>query len=530
MTDSMIRFVGLDVHKRVVEACIVDQAGNVVHRERFALNRHVLGLFATKVLRPGDHVALEASTNCWAVADLLRPHVARVVVSNPMTTKAIAQAKVKTDKVDAYVLAQLLRCDFLPEVWQPDEATRRLRELTGRRATLVGHRTAMRNRIHSVLAMRLVEAPERLFTTASLQWLDDVELDEQGQTLVDSDRRLLAFVQGEIDAIDLELARRGHDSPQVKLLITLPGVDVTTAEAVVAAWGDIRRFPDADHAASYLGLASSTKQSANRCYHGPITKQGNSQARWMLIEAAQHLDKHPGPLGHFFRRLLRKKCRNVAVVAGARKLAMIAWLMLAHEEPYRYAVPQSTEAKLAKLRVKATGKRRVGGVAKGQKVVATRPGHAGGTRRIRALSEVCEVEGLPAPKPLSSGEQRTVRSADCETFVKTIAEQQLVDRRSTRKSAQAGDHDSTAPQATAAPAGPASKAMAAGKEVTTGTPGASPTRAASCPVRIRTLRSGNPFRPHPACEQGDEAPPPAPPTLFSVPKQGRTKEKSQVRR
>ena len=159
MTDSMIRYVGLDVHKRVVEACLVDHAGKVVERERFALSRHALQLFATKILRPADHVALEATTNCWAVADVLRPHVARVLVSNPMATKAIAQAKVKTDKVDAHVLAQLLRCDFLPEVWQPDEATRRLRELTGRRSALVSQRTMMRNRIHSVLAMRLIEAP-----------------------------------------------------------------------------------------------------------------------------------------------------------------------------------------------------------------------------------------------------------------------------------------------------------------------------------------------------------------------------------
>jgi len=101
----MIRYVGLDVHKRVVEACIVDQAGKVVHRERFALNRSTLETFATEILRPTDHVALEATTNCWAVSDALRPHVARVLVSNPMATKAIAQAKVKTDKVDANVLA-----------------------------------------------------------------------------------------------------------------------------------------------------------------------------------------------------------------------------------------------------------------------------------------------------------------------------------------------------------------------------------------------------------------------------------------
>jgi transposase len=238
MTDSSIRYVGLDVHKRVVEACIVDQGGKVVHRERFALNRRTLETFATKILRPTDHAALEATTNCWAVADVLRPHVAKVLVSNPMATKAIAQAKVKTDKVDAHVLAQLLRCDFLPEVWQPDEATRRLRELTGRRSALVSQRTMMRNRIHAVLAMRLIEVSfKKLFSPDGLDWLATVEIDDQGRMLIDSDLRQLAFLQKEIDVLDAELARRGYANEQVKLLMTLPGVDVATAEAMLAAWG-----------------------------------------------------------------------------------------------------------------------------------------------------------------------------------------------------------------------------------------------------------------------------------------------------
>jgi transposase len=430
MTDPILRYVGLDVHKRVVEACIVDHAGKIVQRERFALNRGVLKLVATKILRPTDEVALETTTNCWAVADALRPHVARVVVSNTMATKAIAQAKVKTDKVDAHVLAQLLRCDFLPEVWQPDEATRLLRELCGRRSSLVGDRTAMRNRIHSVLAMRLVEAPERLFSSESLQWLRTVELDAQARLLIDSDLRRLDRVQEEIDGLDEELARRAYASEAARLLMTLPGVDVVTALAILAAWGDPARFPDADHAASYLGLVPSTKQSAEHCYHGPITKRGNSQARWMLIEAAQHLDKHPGPLGHFFRRLLRKKNRNVAVVAAARKLAVIAWEMLTTGEPYRYAIPRSTETKLSRLRVKATGERRKTGPRKGQKCVAKLPGQPGGSRTIRSLAEVCQSEGLPSPRPLSPGEKRTVKQAGAEPLVARISAPQVVPRRS----------------------------------------------------------------------------------------------------
>jgi transposase len=500
MSILKIRYVGLDVHKRVVEACLVDGAGHVVRRERFALNRRTLTTFATQVLRPGDHVALEATTNCWAVADALRPHVARVVVSNPMATKAIALAKVKTDKVDAHVLAQLLRCDFLPEVWPPDEATRRLRELTCRRSALVGQRTMMRNRIHSVLAMRLIEAPRKLFNAEGLEWLKTVELDDQARLLVDSDLAQLEFLQQQIEALDGELARRGHARPEVKLLMTLPGVDTGTAQALLAAWGDVGRFPDADHAASYLGLVPSTKQSAEHCYHGPITKRGNRHARWMLIEAAQHLDTHPGPLGHFFRRLARKKNRNVAVVAGARKLALIGWLMLKANEPYRYALPKTTESKLAKLRVKATGQRRRGGCGPGIKPQAKLPG---GSRTIKSLAGVCALEGLPAPQPLSPGEQRVVAETGCAEFVAQIATGHLVPRGTSRRSPPAVPHDAPVPYAATA----RSEAITSGK--------------ASCRA-FRRLRVG---------EQGDEAPPPAPPTLISVPeRKGETLSKRALRK
>jgi transposase len=374
-------------------------------------------------------VALEATTNCWAVAEVLRRHVGRVVVSNPMATKAIAQAKVKTDKVDAYVLAQLLRCEFLPEVWQPDEATRRLRELTGRRSALISQRTALRNRIHSLLAVRLIEAPARLFNGEGLEWLARVQLDPQGRLLLESDLRQMELLKQEIDALEEQLAQRGYQSDATKLLMTLPSVDLTTAQAMLAAWGDAGRFPDGDHAASYLGLVPSTKQSASQCYHGPITKRGNSQARWMLIEAAQHLDRHPGPLGHFFRRLLKKKNRNVAVVAAARKLATIGWRMVLSGEPYRYAIPRTTATKLARLRVKATGQRRQGGSPKGTKCVATRPGQPGSRRRIKSLAEVCGSEGVAAPRPLTPGERRTIAQAGCQTFVAQIAASQVVRRR-----------------------------------------------------------------------------------------------------
>ncbi len=112
----------------------------------------------------------------------------------------------------------------------------------------------------------------------------------------------------------------------------------------------------------------SVKQSAGKCYNGPITKAGSSQARWLLIQAAQSVSRHPGPLGAFFRKLEKRKNRNVAVVATARKLVTIAWHMLKNKEPYRYAMPRSTDDKLAGLRVRATGEKRKGGSPKGSKL------------------------------------------------------------------------------------------------------------------------------------------------------------------
>ena len=199
----MLRFVGLDVHKRLVEVCILDAAGQVLARQRFDLDREQLVRFAQSHLRPDDRVVVEATTNTWAVVRLLRPFVAEVVVSNPLQTKAIAAAKIKTDKVDAFVLAQLLRCDFLPRVWEPDEPTQQLRRLTSRRAALVGQRTAVKNRLHSVLAMRLlVPAVEDLFGSKGRAWLRACTIDDEGRHLLDSDLRLLENIEAELNSLE----------------------------------------------------------------------------------------------------------------------------------------------------------------------------------------------------------------------------------------------------------------------------------------------------------------------------------------
>jgi len=428
----MRRWIGLDLHKRFVHACGLDEAGQVVLRLEVRCTRQALLAFARRDLRPEDEVAVEATTNTWAVVDLLRPFVARVVVSNPLQTRAIASAKVKTDKIDARVLADLLRCRYLPEVWQPEAQTRLWRRLTHRRSSLVADRTGMKNRLHAVLAERLIEVPgSRLFSSKGLAWLAGLELDAEGRSRIDSDLRLLAAVEAEITALDQQLAELAYPCEDTRLLMTLPGFDVTVAMGLLAAWGEPARFKDGAHAASYLGIVPSTRQSAERCYHGPITKRGRSHARWLVIQAAQHLDRHPGPLGAFFRRLAKKKGRNIAVVAVARKLAVIAWQMLRHREPYRYAVPRTTETKLARLRVRATGQKRRGGIAKG----SPRPASYGSgqpSKGIPSLAQLCHREQLPEPlalEQLPEGERRLLdRDPEVGAFVQSLQVEQRIPR------------------------------------------------------------------------------------------------------
>ena len=152
------------------------------------------------------------------------------------------------------------------------------------------------------------------------------------------DLRILDAVNREIELLDEQLKTLAYRDDRMRLLVTLPGIDYAVAVVLIGALGDVSRFRDGDHVAGYLGLVPSTRQSGDHCYHGPITKCGRGQARWMLIQAAQHLARTHGPLGAFFRRLAAQGTRDRGR-GGSAKMATIAFLMLKNNEPYRYARP-----------------------------------------------------------------------------------------------------------------------------------------------------------------------------------------------
>jgi transposase len=381
-------FYGLDVHKEFIQACRLPPDGRRRRDFRIPATREAVEAFARR-LTAEDQVALEATFHSWALHAILAPCAGRVVVANALQVKAIAHAKIKTDKVDAYTLAQLLRADFLPAVEMPDAEAWALRQLISHRRLLVKQQTAVKNSIRGLLNRRLIVLPEGAtpFAQKTRRWMRELALPPTERFLLDNALQLLEQIEARVAAADARLRAHASLTESVKLLMTIPGIDVTVAIALLAAIGDVRRFPAPEKLAAYFGLVPKVRQSAGRSHHGAITKAGPSTTRSLAIEAAQVLARSPSPLATTYYRVRQKRGHNVAVTALARKLITVAWHLLHKRQPYRYAPVARTWTKLRR--------------------VTPRPA---GQPRPATLEATYEAARLPALPPASAAERRAAAS------------------------------------------------------------------------------------------------------------------------
>lgn len=384
----MTRFIGLDVGRDFAHVAVVDGSGPARRQARVAMGDEFRAFAAT--LGADDTVAIEASTNTWALAELLGRHAGSVVVSNPLRTRAIASAKRKTDDIDAATLAELLAADYLPPVWQPDEATRRLRRLVSHRAGLVRDRTAVRNRVAAVLARRLVRAPVTdLFGVRGRRWLGALELPPDERLTVTASLALDDALTTQIDVADRAIAEAVVDDPRVRRLLTIPGVGLVIAASIVAVVGDITRFERPAKLVSYLGLDPRVRQSGDRpAMRGHISRAGQAHARGLLCEAAQSAIRSPGPLAGFHARVKARRGGGIATVATARKLAVLVWHLLTKDEDCRFAPAARTAFKYRQLE-RLAGRSVDAVIATGSDSVQPRPGSGKAARRGRS----------PSPRP-----------------------------------------------------------------------------------------------------------------------------------
>lgn len=378
-------FYGLDVHKQFIQVCRLRPDGKRRHDSQIPATATDIEAFAGTLTRE-DQVALEVTFHTWAIYQILARHAGRVVAVNAAQVKAIASARIKTDKVDAHTLAQLLRADYLPAVRMPSEQTWALRQLMSQRRLLLKQQTATKNTIHSILQRRLISIPEGWtpFAQKTRRWMRQLTLEHTERFMLDNALDLLEQIEVHVAGIDEQLLQHARISESAKLLMTIPGINVVVAVGMLAAIDDIASFASPQKLASYFGLVPRVYQSGNRCHHGRITKTGNSTARSLAIEAANALARSSSPLATTYYRVRYKRGHNVAVTALARKLVHVIWHLLTKREPYRYAPLPRTRTKLLK-------------------VTADRDG----TRKVpQTIEEVYAEAGLPGFKPASAGERR----------------------------------------------------------------------------------------------------------------------------
>jgi transposase len=349
-----VRIVGLDIHRVFAEAVMLDE-GKVVRLGRIGMTREHLEAFA-RALTHDDHVVVEATGNAAAVAEVLAPHVGRVAIANPRQVRLIAEARIKTDVIDATVLARLYASGFLPEVWVPDQRTLALRRQVTRRNQVVRQRARLKTIIQSILHAHLVPpCPHAdLLGPRGRAWLlaqplPPDEADAVARHLREHDR-----LSEDLRVVERELAREALADAGTKRLMTIPGIDMVVAVGLLAAIGPVTRFESPDKLVSYLGLNPTVHQSGEgRPRHGRISKQGRTHARTMLVEAAWQAVRGPGPLRAFYERIARRRGNHIAAVAVARKLAVIVWHLLRRGEDYAWVRPALHARKLRDLELRS---------------------------------------------------------------------------------------------------------------------------------------------------------------------------------
>ena len=326
-------YVGLDVHKEFCQAAFLDEDGKLVREERF--ENTASGLEELAQATREQEVVMESSTSSMHVYDALSG-TCNVKVAHPSRVKAIASARIKTDKIDARILAHLLRADLIPESYMPSKEHRQARLLVRQRASLVEVRTQIKNKIHALLARDGIKMPFKdSFGKKTILFLKSIDIGEAQRASLDSLLAVMETLDKEITEANRRVVGCASCDNYAKLLVTHTGVGWLTALAVSSEICDISRFVSHKKLCSYFGLVPSVYQSGSTDRKGHITKQGNTLLRALLIQCAWSAAKYSPRFRKKYNKLRKKIGNQKAIVAIARMIVVDMYFMLVRNEKYK---------------------------------------------------------------------------------------------------------------------------------------------------------------------------------------------------
>jgi len=338
-------YAGLDLSRKRLDVCLLDEQGARVAVTAAPPDADGLRGLAERLAGHGEplYAALESMNGARFVRDELAQLGWEVALADAQKVKGLAPLAAKTDRIDAYVLAELARRDLVPAIWLPSPAVRAERARARFRLHLVRHRAALKARIHASLIAHGHPCPVAdLFGTRGRALLDSFALPEAWRASTAASLRLIEHLDDEIGACEAELRRLGADHRYVPLLMSAPGIAWVLAYTIASEIGEIERFATPKKLVGYTGLCPRVYQSGACDRRGPLAKNGPEYLRWALIEAAMHAARHPAYAAHYEatkRRLGRQRGAKVARVEVARKLAEAIWYMLTRSETFAPAGP-----------------------------------------------------------------------------------------------------------------------------------------------------------------------------------------------
>jgi len=335
-----VYFMGVDHHKQYSHMTVMDAGGQVLKADRMLNFRRDVEEFLRDLDEPLEAV-IEAGRSSYGMADLLEELGVRVKMAHPSEVKAIARAKIKTDKRDSRVLADLLRAGLVPEVHKRAVETRRAQRVLRQRVFFVAMMTRVKNRIRALLAQqeemirKAVDGLSNLYTRKGLERLRTLELPLFDRRLLDSLLELFVRLEELIKSSDRLVDALYQQMEGARRISTVPGFGKFFSVLVATEIDDVGRFESADKLHSYAGVIPSTFSSGDRCYHGKIVKAGNRWLRWAAVEAVWPAIRADWDLRVFYEKRALRKNSNMAKVATARRLLTIIYKLLTERRDYR---------------------------------------------------------------------------------------------------------------------------------------------------------------------------------------------------
>lgn len=331
-----MNYIGMDIHKQFTVAVAKDKEGNKLAEEKFDNKKSNFKMFLKDFVPEETRIVIE-STSIWEyIYDMLEEMKYQVKLANPTKTRAIAEARIKTDAIDADTLCDLLRANLIAECYIPPKEIRNMRNIIRQRKSIVQSRVQIINKVHAVLLMNGITLPYAKFGKTAMKWIvEEISVTTIKSVLV-SYINILEQIDFELKKLDERIKDIAVKNQEARLLMTIPGIAEIRSMEILSEIGEIKRFESSDKLCSYAGLIPGIKQSGTTIRYGRLVKQANRNLKYVFVEASISFlkVKADSSLKQFYQKLSKRRGKQKAKCALARKICSIAYAMLTKNQEF----------------------------------------------------------------------------------------------------------------------------------------------------------------------------------------------------